>query len=125
VLLRLRVRLTRKQRGQYAVFSYVIVTGSSYGTNYRVQQADFGPVRQGEVYEVTFAFNCWLAPDSYSVTVAIHSRDGRQLLIGRDGVLFFQVMSATAHGRVATLMPRYDKTDCVWALTDEPESIGA
>ncbi|HYE65791.1 MAG TPA: ABC transporter ATP-binding protein, partial [Pyrinomonadaceae bacterium] len=46
-----------------------------YGTNTDLQEMDFGPVRHGELIEVTFSFNCWLAPDSYSIAVAVHSLD--------------------------------------------------
>jgi lipopolysaccharide transport system ATP-binding protein len=103
VLLRLRVRFNAEAEEPVCGFLLRNRHGIHlYGTNTELQQTDFGPVQRGQVYEVTFAFNCWLAPDTYSVTVAIHSRDG----VGfdwRDGVLFFQVMSATAMEGVANL----------------------
>ena len=73
-----------------------------YGTNTELQQLNFGPVQRGEVVEVTFAFNCWLAPDTYSATVAVHSADGISF-DWLDGVLFFQVMSAVNMEGVANL----------------------
>ena len=73
-----------------------------YGTNTDLQYANFGEVRRGEVIEVTFAFNCWLAPDMYSVTVAVHSADAISF-DWMDGVLFFHVMSATPMEGVANL----------------------
>ena len=73
-----------------------------YGTNTELQQISLGPVRQGEVVEVTFAFNCWLAPDTYSATVALHSPDGISF-DWHDGALFFRVMSAVAMEGVANL----------------------
>ena len=63
---------------------------------------DFGPVRRGEVVEVAFAFDCWLAPDTYSVTVAAHSLDGVSY-DWLDGALFFRVMSEVAMEGVANL----------------------
>jgi lipopolysaccharide transport system ATP-binding protein len=73
-----------------------------YGTNTELQQLNFGPVQRGEVVEVTFAFNCWLAPDTYSATVAVHSAEGISF-DWLDGVLFFQVMSAVAMEGVSNL----------------------
>ena len=73
-----------------------------YGTNTQLQRVSFGPVRRGEVVEVIFAFDCWLAPDTYSVTVAAHSLDGVSF-DWLDGALFFRVMSAVAMEGVANL----------------------
>ncbi len=73
-----------------------------YGTNTRLQEIDLGEVRRGEIIEVTFAFDCWLAPDSYSVAVAAHSLDAVSF-DWIDGALFFQVMSGTPMEGVANL----------------------
>jgi ABC-type polysaccharide/polyol phosphate transport system ATPase subunit len=73
-----------------------------YGTNTELQQVDFGPVQQGELVEVNFAFNAWLAPDTYSVTVAVHNLDGISF-DWLDGVLFFRVMSGVVMEGVANL----------------------
>lgn len=73
-----------------------------YGTNTDLQQVNFGPSKRGEIFEVTFGFNCWLAPDTYSATVAVHSRDGISF-DWLDGVLFFRVMSNVAMEGVANL----------------------
>jgi ABC-type polysaccharide/polyol phosphate transport system ATPase subunit len=47
-----------------------------YGTNTKEQQVEFGEVRAGEMIDVTFAFECWLGIDEYSISFAVHSRDG-------------------------------------------------
>jgi lipopolysaccharide transport system ATP-binding protein len=73
-----------------------------YGTNTELQQVDLGSVRRGEVVEITFAFNCWLAPDSYSIAVAAHSPDAVSF-DWLDGALVFQVMSAERMDGVANL----------------------
>ncbi len=73
-----------------------------YGTNTGLQQINLGQVRRGEIVEVTFAFNCWLAPDSYSATVALHSSDSISF-DWLDGALFFQVMSVVSMEGVANL----------------------
>jgi lipopolysaccharide transport system ATP-binding protein len=73
-----------------------------YGTNTDLQQVDLGLVRAGEIVEVIFAFNCWLAPDSYSLTLGVHSVDGISF-DWLDGALFFSVMSAVAQEGVTNL----------------------
>ena len=73
-----------------------------YGTNTDLQETTFGPVHSGEVVEVTFSFNCWLAPDAYSIAVAAHSPDAISF-DWVDGALFFRVMSATPMEGVANL----------------------
>ena len=73
-----------------------------FGTNTDLQQMRLGSVRRGEVIEVSFLFNCWLAPDSCSVTVAVHSRNAISY-DWLDGVLLFQVVSPVAMEGVANL----------------------
>jgi ABC-type polysaccharide/polyol phosphate transport system ATPase subunit len=103
VLVRLRVRFHAEVEGP--VFGFLLRNRHGihlYGTNTELQQLNFGLVQRGEVVEVTFAFNCWLAPDTYSATVAVHSADGISF-DWLDGVLFFQVMSAVSMEGVANL----------------------
>ena len=73
-----------------------------YGTNTDLQQLNLGIVRPGEIVEVSFAFNCWLAPDTYSLTLGVHSVDGISF-DWLDGTLFFRVMSAVALDGVTNL----------------------
>jgi len=73
-----------------------------YGTNTDLQQVDVGKFRRGEALEIAFHFNCLLAPDSYSVTVAVHSSDGVSY-DWLDGVLLFQVVSQIPMDGVANL----------------------
>ena len=73
-----------------------------YGTNTDIQHAGIGPVEAGEVVEASFSFNCWLAPDNYSITVAAHSVDAISF-DWLDGALFFQTISATPIEGVANL----------------------
>ncbi len=103
VLLRLRVRFNAAAEAPVCGFLLRNRHGIHlYGTNTELQPADFGPVEPGQVVEVIFAFNCWLAPDTYSVTVAAHSSDGVSF-DWVDGALFFRVMSAIAMEGVANL----------------------
>jgi lipopolysaccharide transport system ATP-binding protein len=74
----------------------------AYGTNTKEQQIDFGSVRRGEGVEVSFAFDCCLGVDNYSISFAIHGRDG-QAYDWLDGALFFSVTSMTRTEGVANL----------------------
>lgn len=73
-----------------------------YGTNTELQEVPFEPVRKGQLTEVTFEFNCWVAPDQLSISVALHSRAGVSF-DWLDGCLFFRVMAGTAMEGVANL----------------------
>ncbi len=63
-----------------------------YGTNTEIQEVPFQRVKRGELTEVTFEFNCWLAPEMFSLCVAVHSGAGVSF-DWLDGCLFFRVMS--------------------------------
>lgn len=73
-----------------------------YGTNTELQRLEFDAVQAGEIVEATFRFNCWLAPDTYSLTVGVHSPDGASF-DWLDGVLFFRVMSPVTMDGVTNL----------------------
>ncbi len=73
-----------------------------YGTNTDLQQLRIGRAQRGEIVEISFPFDCWLASDSYSVTVAVHSREGVSY-DWLDGVLLFQVVSQVPMDGVANL----------------------
>jgi lipopolysaccharide transport system ATP-binding protein len=100
-----RVRIHFREPSEAPVCGFLIRNRHGihiYGTNTDLQQVDLGPVRRGEVVEVSFAFNCWLAPDSYSLTFAVHSLDGVSF-DWLDGALFFHVMSTVAMEGVTNL----------------------
>ena len=73
-----------------------------YGTNTELQHVDLGPVKRGALIEVDFAFNCWLAPDAYSIAVASHSPDAVSF-DWLDGAYFFRVVSGMQMEGVANL----------------------
>jgi lipopolysaccharide transport system ATP-binding protein len=75
---------------------------SAYGTNTKEQQIEFGAVRRGDLLEVIFAFNCWLGIDDYSITCAVHSRNGESY-DWIDGARFFRVTSELVTEGVANL----------------------
>jgi lipopolysaccharide transport system ATP-binding protein len=74
----------------------------SYGTNTKEQQQEFGVVRSGEVVEVSFAFACWLGVDQYTISLAVHSREG-QAYDWLDAALFLKVTSTHLTEGIANL----------------------
>ena len=88
-----------------AVYGFIIRNRHGihlYGTNSKVQGVNTGRLRRGQNVETTFSFSCWLAPDLYSVSVAVHSSNAVSF-DWMDGVLFFRVFSAMPVEGVANL----------------------
>jgi len=103
VAVRLRVRFD--QDVEDPVFGFLIRNRHGiqiYGTNTDLEALHFGSVSQGEIFEVTFRFECWLAPDSYSITVASHSLDAISF-DWLDGAFVFRVVSGTPMEGIANL----------------------
>jgi ABC-type polysaccharide/polyol phosphate transport system ATPase subunit len=75
---------------------------SAYGTNTKEQQIEFGAVRRGDLLEIIFSFNCWLGVDDYSITCAVHNRNG-EAFDWIDGARFFRVASEAVTEGVANL----------------------
>ena len=73
-----------------------------YGTNTRVQGITSGLIKSGARVETSFSFNCWLAPDLYSVSIAVHSPEAVSF-DWLDGALYFRVISAIPIEGVANL----------------------
>ena len=75
----------------------------AYGTNTKEQQIDFGAVRSWRSnLEVSFAFNCWLGVDQYTISLAVHSREG-QAYDWLDAALFLRVTSMSLTEGIANL----------------------
>jgi lipopolysaccharide transport system ATP-binding protein len=77
----------------------------AYGTNTKEQQIEFGSVPPGEVVEVSFTFDCWLGVDQYTISLAVHSREG-QAYDWLDAALFLRVTSLTLTEGIANLNAR-------------------
>jgi ABC-type polysaccharide/polyol phosphate transport system ATPase subunit len=75
---------------------------NAFGTNTKEHQIEFGAVRQGELLEAIFSFDCWLGVDDYSISCAVHSQDG-EAYDWVDGTRFFRVTSAHLTEGVANL----------------------
>jgi ABC-type polysaccharide/polyol phosphate transport system ATPase subunit len=105
VPLTLRVRARFNRDADDAVVGFLINDSRgvhAYGTNTKEQQIDLGRLRRGEVIEVSFAFDCWLGLDQFSVSLAVHSRAGVSY-DWLDGALFFRVTSPMLVEGVANL----------------------
>ena len=103
--LQCRVRVVFHADLDDPVFGFVIRNRHGihlYGTNTKVQGIPTGRVRRGETVEVTFTFNCWVAPDSYSISIAVHNYAAVSF-DWLDGALFFRVVSAIPIEGVANL----------------------
>jgi lipopolysaccharide transport system ATP-binding protein len=73
-----------------------------FGTNTQLENVNLGAVRAGEQVEVTFAFECWLAPQEYTITVATQALDGSSH-DWLDDVIVFQVVDEKYTAGVANL----------------------
>ncbi|HKR22464.1 MAG TPA: ABC transporter ATP-binding protein [Pyrinomonadaceae bacterium] len=103
--LRCRVRVLFHADLDDPVFGFVIRNRHGihlYGTNTKVQGISTGRVSRNETMEVTFSFDCWVAPDSYSIAIAVHSYAAVSF-DWLDGALFFRVVSAIPIEGVANL----------------------
>lgn len=103
--LRCRVRVLFHADLDDPVFGFVIRNRHGihlYGTNTKVQGISTGRVSRDETMEVTFSFDCWVAPDSYSIAIAVHSYAAVSF-DWLDGALFFRVVSAIPIEGVANL----------------------
>ncbi len=101
--LRARVRFQRDMDDPVVGFLVRNRHGThAYGTNTKEQEIELGAVGGGETIEVSFAFNCWLGADQYSISLAVHSREGLAY-DWLDGALFFRVASLRLTEGVANL----------------------
>ena len=79
-----------------------------YGTNTKLEGQRTGPCRPGDFLEVDFAFECWLAPQEYTVTIAVQHPDGHSH-DWLDDVLTFRVLD---HRRLAGVANLHPKVSC-------------
>jgi lipopolysaccharide transport system ATP-binding protein len=107
-LVHVRVRVVFHEDLEDPVYGFVIRNRHGinlYGTNTKVQGIKPGLVKRGERVETTFSFNCWLAPDMYSISIAVHSPTSVSF-DWMDGALYFRVFSEIAIEGVANLNAR-------------------
>jgi lipopolysaccharide transport system ATP-binding protein len=78
-----------------------------YGTNTRVEQIALGEFEAGDELDVEFRFECWLAPQHYTLTVATQNADGSSH-DWLDDVLAFEVVDALGVAGVANLRAKVE-----------------
>jgi lipopolysaccharide transport system ATP-binding protein len=78
-----------------------------YGTNTRIERVALGDFNAGDELEVDFRFECWLTPQSYTLTAAAQSPDGSSHDWLDDAIAFDVVDTRTAAG-VANLRAKVE-----------------
>ncbi|HLY18772.1 MAG TPA: ABC transporter ATP-binding protein [Bryobacteraceae bacterium] len=78
-----------------------------YGTNTRIEKKHLGSYNAGDELAVDFHFECWLTPQSYTLTVATQNPDGSSH-DWLDDVILFEVVDARAAAGVANLRARIE-----------------
>jgi ABC-type polysaccharide/polyol phosphate transport system ATPase subunit len=73
-----------------------------YGTNTAVERIKLGSFDAGDELDLEFRFECWLAPQQYTLTVATQNADGTSH-DWLDDVLAFEVVDSRALAGVANL----------------------
>ena len=107
-LVHLRLRVVFNEDLEDPVYGFILRNRHGinlYGTNTQVQGLRSGLIKRGVQVETTFTFNSWLAPDLYSVSIAVHSPTSVSF-DWMDGALFFRVFSDIPVEGVANLNAR-------------------
>lgn len=73
-----------------------------YGTNTRIEHAPLGDLDAGDELEVDFRIECWLTPQSYTLTVATQNADGSSH-DWLDDAIAFEVVDTRVAAGVANL----------------------
>ncbi|HEY2961256.1 MAG TPA: ABC transporter ATP-binding protein [Pyrinomonadaceae bacterium] len=123
-LVHLRVQVIFHEDIEDPVYGFVIRNRHGinlYGTNTKVQGIHPGFIKRGDRVETTFSFNCGLAPDLYSVSIAVHSPNSVSF-DWLDGALFFRVFSEIPIEGVANLDARAT-TQTLSRQTERPVAV--
>ena len=78
-----------------------------YGTNTRIEQMRLGAFQPGDELEVDFRLDCWLTPQSYTLTVATQNADGTSH-DWLDDAIAFEVADARIAAGVANLRAKVE-----------------
>jgi len=78
-----------------------------YGTNTRIEKKRLGDFEPGDELEVDFRMECWLTPQSYTLTVATQNADGTSH-DWLDDAIGFDVIDARHAAGVANLRARIE-----------------
>jgi lipopolysaccharide transport system ATP-binding protein len=78
-----------------------------YGTNTRIEHAPLGDFQAGDELEVDFRIECWLTPQTYTLTVATQNADGSSH-DWLDDAIAFDVVDARVSAGVANLRTKVE-----------------
>jgi lipopolysaccharide transport system ATP-binding protein len=78
-----------------------------YGTNTRIERAPLGDFAPGDELEVDFRLDCWLTPQTYTLTVATQNHDGTSH-DWLDDAIAFDIVDERASAGVANLRARIE-----------------
>ena len=78
-----------------------------YGTNTRIEHAPLGDFAAGDELEVDFRIECWLTPQSYTLTVATQNADGSSH-DWLDDAIAFEVVDTRVAAGVANLRAKIE-----------------
>ena len=78
-----------------------------YGTNTRIEQMQLGDFQAGDELEVDFHIECWLTPQSYTLTVATQNADGSSH-DWLDDAIAFEVVDTRVAAGVANLRAKVE-----------------
>jgi Wzt C-terminal domain len=78
-----------------------------YGTNTRIEKKSLGDLETGDELEVDFHIECWLTPQTYTLTVATQNADGSSH-DWLDDAIAFDVVDARHAAGVANLRARIE-----------------
>jgi lipopolysaccharide transport system ATP-binding protein len=78
-----------------------------YGTNTRIEHMSLGDFQAGDELEVDFRLECWLTPQSYTLTVATQNADGTSH-DWLDDAIAFDVVDARVAAGVANLRAKVE-----------------
>jgi lipopolysaccharide transport system ATP-binding protein len=99
VTVRVRSRFRRVERDpMVGILIRTRIGMDVYGTNTRIEQIELGEYGPGDELEVDFRIECWLTPQSYTLTVATQSADGSSHDWLDDAVAFDVVDTRVAAG---------------------------
>jgi ABC-type polysaccharide/polyol phosphate transport system ATPase subunit len=105
VRVRLRAKFHAEQKQPMAGMLIRTRTGMDvFGTNTLLESAEPSPCNAGDVLEIDFVFDCWLAPQEYTLTVAVQHPDGHSH-DWLDDVITFRVLDPRRLAGVANLHP--------------------
>jgi lipopolysaccharide transport system ATP-binding protein len=78
-----------------------------YGTNTSIEHAALGGFQPGDELEVDFAIECWLTPQSYTLTAATQNPDGSSH-DWLDDAIAFEVVDTRVAAGVANLRAKVE-----------------